>query len=85
MNKLVDPLLEGVYDVAQMNNMVLAAFLSIQQTAQRRPQMSQVLTNPSLFCNGMFSLKFIVGTKSKKKYSYRHSTIYYESSFFELL
>ena len=41
LDRLVDPLL-GVYDVGQMNNMLIAAFLSIQQSAQRRPQMSQV-------------------------------------------
>ncbi|KAG0617363.1 hypothetical protein M758_5G184600 [Ceratodon purpureus] len=47
LDRLVDPLL-GVYDVGQMNNMLIAAFLSIQQSAQRRPQMSQVCTIISL-------------------------------------
>nr|XP_024394072.1 serine/threonine-protein kinase-like protein ACR4 isoform X3 [Physcomitrium patens]PNR40972.1 hypothetical protein PHYPA_018375 [Physcomitrium patens] len=42
-DKIVDPRLEGVYDVEQMNRMILAASLCVQLSPQRRPQMSQVL------------------------------------------
>ncbi|XP_024365811.1 protein kinase STUNTED isoform X2 [Physcomitrium patens] len=43
VNRLVDPQLQGVYDAGQMNNMLIAAFLCIQQSTQRRAQMSRIL------------------------------------------
>lgn len=42
LGELVDPRLEGVYDVAQMNSMILAASLCVRQSAQRRPRINRV-------------------------------------------
>ncbi|CAK9268218.1 unnamed protein product [Sphagnum jensenii] len=45
LEKLVDPQLKavGMYDLNEMESMVLAASLCVQQSAPRRPSMSQVL------------------------------------------
>ncbi|CAM6042853.1 unnamed protein product, partial [Sphagnum compactum] len=45
LEKLVDPQLKavGLYDLNEMESMVLAASLCVQQSAPRRPSMSQVL------------------------------------------
>jgi serine/threonine protein kinase len=44
LEKLVDPQLKavGMYDLNEMESMVLAASLCVQQSAPRRPSMSQV-------------------------------------------
>ncbi|WJX42510.1 non-specific serine/threonine protein kinase [Trifolium repens] len=43
VKSLLDPKLEGKFDIAQMNKMVLAASLCITQSARLRPTMNQVL------------------------------------------
>lgn len=43
LDKLVDTRLDGTYDTEQMQIMMLAASLCVRQSAQRRPQISQVL------------------------------------------
>ncbi|KAM7495940.1 hypothetical protein LguiA_020354 [Lonicera macranthoides] len=43
IRELVDPSLADDYNQLQMNLMVLSAFLCVQQSSIRRPQMSQVL------------------------------------------
>ncbi|KAL1827393.1 hypothetical protein ACET3Z_005805 [Daucus carota] len=43
IRELVDPLLLDEYNSLQMNLMVLSAFLCVQQSSIRRPQMNQVL------------------------------------------
>jgi serine/threonine protein kinase len=43
VKSLLDPKLEGKFDIAQMNKMVLAASLCITQSARLRPTMNQVI------------------------------------------
>ncbi|XP_045803619.1 pto-interacting protein 1-like isoform X2 [Trifolium pratense] len=43
VKSLLDPKLEGKFDIAQMNKLVLAASLCITQSARLRPTMNQVL------------------------------------------
>ncbi|GAU33636.1 hypothetical protein TSUD_310440 [Trifolium subterraneum] len=43
VKRLLDPNLEGKFDISQMNKMVLAASLCITQSARLRPAMNQVL------------------------------------------
>ncbi|CAK9192545.1 unnamed protein product [Sphagnum troendelagicum] len=43
LDKLVDPRLGSTYNVCQMQTMISAASLCVQQSSQRRPQISQVL------------------------------------------
>jgi hypothetical protein len=43
LDKLVDPQLGHMYNVCQMQAMISAAALCVQQSSQHRPQISQVL------------------------------------------
>jgi hypothetical protein len=46
INKLVDPQLGSTYNVCQMQAMISAAALCVQQSSQHRPQISQVSSFP---------------------------------------
>jgi serine/threonine protein kinase len=52
INKLVDPRLGSRYNVCQMQAMISAAALCVQQSSQHRPQISQVLRMLDKYSNG---------------------------------
>lgn len=43
VEKLVDPKLEGSYDIGQLKNMTIAAALCLRQSSQMRPRMNRIL------------------------------------------
>jgi hypothetical protein len=46
LNELVDPQLGSTYNVSQVQAMIAAAALCVQQSSQRQPQISQVGSFP---------------------------------------
>ena len=44
-NGLVDPRLEGNFDISEMTRVVACAAASVRHSAKRRPKMSQVLSS----------------------------------------
>jgi len=46
LDKLVDPQLGSTYNVSQMQAMISAAVLCVQQSSQQRPKISEVSFSP---------------------------------------
>lgn len=61
LSELVDPRLEGAYDVEQMKRLLLAASLCVRQSSQRRPQMGRVL---QILCSNHNKLQLIRARKN---------------------